>query len=580
VVKDHAVAVEYEAMTTSAPTHDLVIRNGLIVDGTGAPARRGDVAVQGDRLAAVGAVSGRARREIEADGLVIAPGFIDPHTHYDAQLTWDPFASCSSWHGVTTVVMGNCGFTLAPCREADRLTLMRMLTYVEGMPLEALTRGVRWGWETFGQYLEGVDRLGPWTNVGCFIGHSAVRQYVMGDAAWEREATGDEIARMGELVTEAMALGAVGLSSTANKNHVGDRGRPVPSRLAHEDELTRLVRTMGASGRGILELTIGGTRPDRLAEVDRFAELARAAGRPVTLVSLRHNPSHPEEHRAILARIEALGREGVEIYPQVTTSPLTATFDLASAFVFFRFPVWQRVLDAPVGQWRALFRDAAFRSQFRDSVGRTPLFQGDTAPLRVHTVGADRFKALVGLPVSEVAARRGQDVIDTFFDLALEDDLQTQFTVAIMNTDAASVAEIFTHPRALIGLSDAGAHLTLFCEAGQTSRLLGHWVRDRRALSLEDGVRRVTSMPAELFGLRDRGRLAPGLAADVTVFDPRTIADHEPELVHDLPGGGPRLVQRASGIVWSFVNGRPVIQEGRMPDRPDGRGPGRVLRAA
>jgi len=567
-------------MTTSAPTHDLVIRNGLIVDGTGAPARRGDVAVQGDRLAAVGAVSGRARREIEADGLVIAPGFIDPHTHYDAQLTWDPFASCSSWHGVTTVVMGNCGFTLAPCREADRLTLMRMLTCVEGMPLEALTRGVRWDWETFGQYLEGVDRLGPWTNVGCFIGHSAVRQYVMGEAAWEREATGDEIARMGELVTDAMALGAVGLSSTTNKNHVGDRGRPVPSRLAHEDELTRLVRTMGASGRGILELTIGGTRPDRLAEVDRFAELARAAGRPVTLVSLRHNPSHPEEHRAILARIEALGREGVEIYPQVTTSPLTATFDLASAFVFFRFPVWQHVLDAPVGQWRALFRDAAFRSQFRDSVGRTPLFQGDTAPLRVHTVGADRFKALVGLPVSEVAARRGQDVIDAFFDLALEDDLQTQFTVAIMNTDAASVAEIFTHPRALIGLSDAGAHLTLFCEAGQTSRLLGHWVRDRRALSLEDGVRRVTSMPAELFGLRDRGRLAPGLAADVTVFDPRAIADHEPELVHDLPGGGPRLVQRASGIVWSFVNGRPVIQEGRMPDRPDGRGPGRVLRAA
>ena len=570
-------------MTTSAPTHDLVIRNGLIVDGTGAPARRGDVAVQGDRLAAVGVVAGRAKREMEADGLVIAPGFIDPHTHYDAQLTWDPFASCSSWHGVTTVVMGNCGFTLAPCREADRLTLMRMLTYVEGMPLEALTRGVRWGWETFGQYLEGVDRLGPWTNVGCFIGHSAIRQYVMGDAAWEREASADEVARMGELVTEAMALGAVGLSSTTNKNHVGDRGRPVPSRLAHEDELTSLVRTMGASGRGILELTIGGTRPDRVAEVDRFAELARAANRPVTLVSLRHNPSHPEEHRAILARIEALGREGVEIYPQVTTSPLTATFDLASAFVFFRFPVWQRVLDAPVGQWRDLFRDAGFRAEFRDSVGRTPLFRGDTAPLRVQQVGAERFKALVGLPVGEVAARRGQDVIDAFFDLALEDDLQTQFTVAIMNTDAASVAEIFTHPRSLIGLSDAGAHLTLFCEAGQTSRLLGHWVRDRQALSLEEGVRRVTSMPADLFGLRDRGRLAPGLAADVTVFDPRTIADHEPELVHDLPGGGPRLVQRASGIAWSFVNGRPVIQEGRMPDRPDpsgGRGPGRVLRAA
>jgi len=567
-------------LTTIA--HNLVIRGGLILDGTGAPGRCGDVAVQEGRLAEVGTVVGRGAREIEADGLVVAPGFIDPHTHYDAQLSWDPFASCSSWHGVTTVVMGNCGFALAPCREGDRETLMRMLTYVEGMPLEALTRGIRWGWETFGQYLDGVERLGPWTNVGCFIGHSAIRQYVMGSEAWEREATPDEIARMGGLVTEAMARGAVGLSSTTNKNHVGDRGRPVPSRLAHDDELTSLVRTMGASGRGILELTIGGTRPDRMAEVDRFAELARAANRPVTLVSLRHNPSHPEEHRAILARIEALARDGVAIYPQVTTSPLTATFDLSGAFVFFRFPVWQRVLDAPVTGWRTLFRDAGFRAEFRDSVGRTPLFQGDTAPLRVHQVGAERFKALVGLPVSEAARRRGQDVIDAFFDLALEDDLQTQFTVAVMNTDAASVAEIFTHPRSLIGLSDAGAHLTLFCEAGQTSRLLGHWVRDRGALSLEDGVRRITSMPAQLFGLRDRGRLRAGLAADITVFDPRTIADHEPELVHDLPGGGPRLVQRASGIVWSFVNGHPVIQEGRMPDRPDrsdGRGPGHVLRA-
>jgi N-acyl-D-aspartate/D-glutamate deacylase len=567
-------------MATRAAAHDLVIRDGLVVDGTGTPARRADVAVRDGRVSEVGPVVGAGAREISADGLVVAPGFIDPHTHYDAQITWDRLASCSTWHGVTTVVMGNCGFTLAPCRAEDRLTLMRMLTYVEGMPLEALTQGIRWEWETFAQYQDAVERIAPWTNVGCFIGHSAIRQYVMGDAAWEREATAEEIAGMGRLVTEAMALGAVGLSSTTNKNHVGDRGRPVPSRLAHEDELTSLVRTMGASGRGILELTIGGTRPDRLAEVDRFAELARAANRPVTLVSLRHNPSHPKEHRAILARIEALAREGVEIFPQVTTSPLTATFDLASAFVFFRFPVWKRVLDAPVSGWRALFRDAGFRAAFRASVGRTPLFQGDTAPLRVHTVGAGAFKPLVGLALTEVAARRGQDVIDAFFDLALEDDLQTQFTVAVMNTDAASVAEIFTHPRALIGLSDAGAHLTLFCEAGQTSRLLGHWVRERRALALEDGVRRITAMPAALFGLRDRGRLQPGLAADITIFDPDTIADHEPELVRDLPGGGPRLVQRASGIAWSFVNGQAVIQDGRLPESAEARGPGRLLRAS
>ena len=566
--------------TAQAAAHDLVIRGGLVVDGTGAPGRRADVAVRDGKLSEIGAVTGRGAREVSAAGLVVAPGFIDPHTHYDAQITWDSLASCSSWHGVTTVVMGNCGFTLAPCRAEDRLTLMRMLTYVEGMPLEALTEGIRWEWETFAQYQDAVERIGPWMNVGCFIGHSAIRQYVMGDAAWERAATAEEIAGMGRLVTEAMALGAVGLSSTTNHNHVGDRGRPVPSRLAHEDELTSLVRTMGASGRGILELTIGGTRPDRLAEVDRFAELARAANRPVTLVSLRHNPSHPAEHRAILARIEALAGEGVLIYPQVTTSPLTSTFDLASAFVFFRFPVWKRVLDAPVSSWRALFRDAGFREEFRASVGRTPLFRGDTAPLRVHAVVADAFKPFVGQPLTEVASRRGQDVIDAFFDLALEDDLQTQFTVAVMNTDAASVAEIFTHPRSLIGLSDAGAHLTLFCEAGQTSRLLGHWVRERRALSLEEGVHRITAMPADLFGLRDRGRLTPGLAADVTIFDPDTIADHEPELVRDLPGGGPRLVARASGIRWSFVNGQAVIEDGRLPEPAGARGPGRLLRAS
>ena len=564
-----------------ATAHDLVIRGGLLVDGTGAPARRGDVAVRDGRLAEVGAVSGRGEREIDADGLVVAPGFIDPHTHYDAQITWDPLASCSSWHGVTTVVMGNCGFTLAPCHAGDRETLMRMLTYVEGMPLEALTRGVRWGWETFGEYLDAVDRIGPWANVGCFIGHSAIRQYAMGDAAWEREATAEEIARMGDLVTDAMRRGAVGLSSTTNKNHVGDRGRPVPSRLAHDDELTSLARAMGASGRGIVELTIGGTRPNRIAEVDRFAELARAADRPVTLVSLRHNPSRPEEHRAILARIDAFARDGVAIYPQVTTSPLTATFDLTSAFVFFRFPVWKRVLDAPVGDWRAIFRDAGFRDEFRASVGRTTLFRGDTAPLRVQAVGAERFGNFVGLALSAVAARRGQDVVDAFFDLALDDDLQTQFTVATMNTDAASVAEIFTHERSLIGLSDAGAHLTLFCEAGQTSRLLGHWVRERGAIALEEAVRRITSMPADLFGLSDRGRLTAGLAADVTVFDPRTVADDPPELLHDLPGGGPRLVQRAHGIEWSLVNGQPVIESGRLPEiAAGGRGPGRVLRAS
>ncbi len=559
-------------------THDLVIRGGLIVDGTGAHARPGDIAVTKGKIVEVGAVTARGREEIDAAGLAVAPGFIDPHTHYDAQLTWDPFASCSSWHGITTVVIGNCGFTIAPCRREDRETLMRMLMYVEGMSLQAMQKGIRWGFESFRDYLDALDRGGLWVNVGVLVGHSAVRQYVMGDAAWERPATADEIARMGQVVKEAMAAGAVGLSSSTNVNHVGDRGRPVPSRLAAEDELTRLVVAMGEMGRGILELTIGGTRPDRIAEIDRFAELARAGRRPVTMVSLRHNPSNPDEHREILARIEALHREGVPVYPQVTCSPLTVTFDLTGPFVFYRFPVWRRVLEAPPSEWRAIFLDPGFRADFRSTVGRTPLFRGDIASLRVKAVRTPAYARFIGRPITEVAAALGCDVIDAFFDLALAEDLKTEFTAAVMNTDATSVAEIFTHPRSLLGLSDAGAHLTLFCEAGQTSRFLGHWVRERKALSLEEAVRRITSMPADLFGIPDRGRLAPGLAADIVVFDPATITDHEPELVHDLPDGGPRLVQRASGIRWSFVNGTPVIQEDRLLASPDGPSPGRVLR--
>jgi len=559
-------------------SYDVVIRGGTVIDGTGAPSRLADVTVLDGRISEVGRVTGRGREEIDAAGLVVAPGFIDPHTHYDAQLTWDPLASCSSWHGVTTIVTGNCGFTLAPCRPRDRLTLMRMLEYVEGMSLEAMEKGIRWEFESFAEYLDALDRRGLAVNVGAMVGHSAVRQYVMGDAAWERAATEEEIERMAHEVRIAMAVGAVGFSSTTNHNHVGAKGRPVPSRLATDEEMNQLAAAMGDSGRGVMEITIGGTRPDRVAEVDRFVELAHAARRPITPVSLRHNPERAWEHRVILSRLEALNRDGLRIYPQVTCSPLTSTFDLYGAFVFYRFPAWKRVLEAPPSEWRAVLADRGFRAEFRATAGSSSLFVGDTSPLRVEGVHRAEHGRFVGRTVGEVAAALGKDPVDAFFDLALADDLKTRFTVAIMNTDAAAVAEIFTHPIALIGLADAGAHLTLFCEAGQTSRLLGHWVRERKALSLEEAVRRITSMPADVFGFADRGRLRPGLAADLVIFDAGTIAAGEPELVHDLPDGGPRLVQRASGIAWSFVNGGAVIRDGKLPDSPGSRGSGRVLR--
>ena len=560
--------------------HDLVIRGGLIVDGTGAPGRIGDLAVSGGRIAEVGVVSARGAREIDAVDLVVAPGFIDPHTHYDAQLTWDPSASCTSWHGVTTIVTGNCGFTLAPCRPEDRLTVMKMLEYVEGMSLDAMQKGIRWEFETFREYLDALDRLPLWVNVAPLIGHSAVRQFVMGEAAWTREATDDELGRMGAEVRRAMGDGAIGFSSTTNLNHVGDRGRPVPSRLGTDHELEYLAGAMGSTGRGIVELTIGGSRSDRVAEVDRYMELARAARRPVTMVSVRHNPVRPDEHRRILAKVEAAWREGLRLHPQGTCSPLTSTFTITNGFVFGRYKAWRRVLEAKPSEWRAILGDPGFRAEFRESVRHTALFNGDIVPLRIKRVVKPELQRFTGKSVVELARDTDKDVIDAFLDLVLDDDFRTEFMSATMNTDAGAVAEIFTHPTAVLGLSDAGAHITQFSEAGQTSQLLGHWVRERQALSLEAAVRLVTGAPAEIFGIPDRGRLAPGLAADITVFDPRTIACHEEEIVHDMPDGGPRYIARASGIQWSFVNGQAIIRDGRLPEPEAVSGAGRVIRTA
>ena len=332
----------------------------------------------------------------------------------------------------------------------------------------------------------------------------------MGEAAWTREATPDELERMGAEVRRAMADGAIGFSSTTNLNHVGDRGRPVPSRLGSDRELEYLAAAMGSTGRGIVELTIGGSRPDRVAEVDRYAELARAARRPVTMVSVRHNPVRPEEHRRILEKVEAAWREGLRLHPQGTCSPLTSTFTITNGFVFGRYKAWRRVLEAKPSEWRGILADPGFRAEFRENVRRTALFNGDIVPLRIKRVVKPELQRFAGKSVVELARDTGKDVVDAFLDLTLADDFRTEFMSATMNTDAAAVAEIFMHPTAVLGLSDAGAHITQFSEAGQTSQLLGHWVRERQALSLEAAVRLITGAPAEIFGIPDRGRLAPG----------------------------------------------------------------------
>jgi len=298
------------------------------------------------------------------------------------------------------------------------------------------------------------------------------------------------------------------------------------------------------------------------------------------MVSVRQNPVRPDEHRQILAKVEAAWREGLRLHPQGTCSPLTSTFSITNGFVFGRYKAWRRVLEAPPSQWRTILANPGFRAEFRENVRHSALFNSDIVPLRIKRVLKPELQPFAGKNVVELARETGRDVIDAFLNLALEDNFQTEFMSATMNTDAGSVAEIFLHPTAVLGLSDAGAHITQFSEAGQTSQLLGHWVRERRALSLEAAVHLITSAPAEIFGIPDRGRLAPGLAADITVFDPDTIACHEEEIVNDMPDGGPRYIARASGVRWSFVNGQPIIREGRLPEPEAVSGAGRVIRAA
>jgi N-acyl-D-amino-acid deacylase len=550
--------------------HDLIIRNADICDGTGAPRCRGDVAVSQGRIVEVGRVAGTAARSIDADGLVLAPGFIDLHTHYDCQVSWDRLLTPSCWHGVTTVVMGNCGFTIAPCRAADRELLMRMLLYVEGMPTEALRAGIDWQWETFPEYLDTLERWRPALNVAAFVGHSAIRYYVMGGAASERAATDDELARMQEIVRDALRAGACGVSTSESPTHFFGDGTPVPSRVASRPEIRALATVLREFGRGVIEVAprhlIGST--ESKAEDQRFyAELATASARPVTWAPLLHNPFDPEGCLRLIEEARAAQDRGVQVVPQVGCRPLEVRVSFgASSIATENNPYWKPILRKPADERRALFRSVAFRDDLRamSPAGSWVAALGPSweqiflrlSPLAAHA-------NFIDWPVSEIAAARRADPVDVLLDLSLEADLACQFSIPIMNTDEAIVGQLLRHPAGILALSDAGAHADTLSDQGFTTHLLGHWVRERQALQLEDAVRLLTSAPARLYGLAGRGAVQPGYVADLVLFDPETVGLQRTELVADLPGGASRLIQRASGVDYVIVNGEVLIDGGK-----------------
>jgi len=557
---------------------DLVIRGALLCDGSGREAAPGDLAVTGDRIAAVGRVAERGARELDGAGLALAPGFIDVHTHYDCQLFWDPQASPSPWHGVTTVVMGNCGFTIAPCREADRETLMQLLLFVEGMPIETLRAGIAWAWEDFGGYLGALEGRGVGPNVAAFIGHSAVRYRVMGRAAVERAATPEECAAMAALVREGMAAGAIGWSTSLSPTHFFGDGTPAPSRLADEAELLALARALADLERGVIEIaprTTIGPPADKAEEQRSFAGLARASGKVVSWAPLLDNPFAPGSAQQIIAEAAELQARGVQVVPQVGCRPLEVRFDFTEpAFYLEQNPFWRPIMAKSRDERRRLFADAEFRAELCRQTGFVAALAQGWDRLVLRLAASEGVRRRQDRSVAEIAAAEGRAPLDVFCDLVLEDDLATQWGVVLMNYDERAVAELIRHPAGLLALSDAGAHVDTLCDQGFTTYLLGHWVRDLGALPLEQAVRLVTAVPAERYGLHGRGRLAPGYAADLVLFDPARVAMRPTEMVYDLPRGQRRLLQRAEGIVDVLVNGTPVVADGA----PTGRRPGRVLR--
>ena len=557
--------------------HDLVIDNAQIIDGLGAPARRGGVAVKDGRIAAVGDDLGRARRRVDAEGLTLAPGIIDIHTHYDAQLTWDPYATPSTALGVTTVVIGNCGFTIAPCRPADRDLTLRNLTHVEGMSLEALRAGVRWEFESYPQYLDALERRGVVPNVASFVGHSSIRTYVLGADATRRTASAAEVAEMRRLVLEGVQAGAIGFATSTLEQHNGENGIPMPSRLADADELFALTGALGEAGRGVFMLTKGMT-----STIAWLEEVAARNGRPVMIAAMFVDPGDPTRVFSELAEIEGARARGRELWAQVGCFPLGMEFTLRHPYPLEAFLAWRPAIEAAnEADYRAILADPSFRAALKKEAavpGVPNRFSNQTWPhLMIMDVTRPEHRPLVGRSIAELARAQGRDPFDVFLDFGLDGELDAMFDCRLFNTDEGEVSTLLRHPFAAIGLSDAGAHLSFLCDAGFGLHLFGHWVRERCDLTLEGAVRRVTHDVAAAYRIPDRGRLVPGAWADLLLFDPATVARGPKRRVHDLPTGASRLDTPAVGVRGVWVNGVQTADE-RGVLKDCGR-PGRVLRS-
>ena len=562
--------------------YDLLIKNGTVVDGSGLPRFRADVAIAEGKIAAIGKIREGAREIIDAEGHVVSPGFVDGHTHMDAQVFWDPLGTCSCWHGITSVVMGNCGFSLAPCSEEDKLLVMRNLERAEDISPEAMEAGIKWSWTTYPEYLDAVERLPKGINYSAYIGHSALRTYVMGERAFTEEATPDDLEAMKREVRSAIQAGAAGFTTSRTRNHQTPDGQPVASRLATWDEVRQLVGVLGELNAGVFEIAgeDTGLNPERIQDYcNRLKALAVDTGVPVTF-GMFSAPKAPDYWRPFFALADETADAGGRMFIQVHSRPISVLQSFESVNSFDKLPVWRDIRKLPLAEQEAALRNPDMRQKLVQSANQPP--QEGTRAVGAEARAAN-FKWLFPImdravppyeSVAEIAAERNQDPVETYIELALDRGLKRFFMQPLTNTHEPSTLEMMQHPRSVITFSDSGAHVSQIMDSSLQTHLLSYWVREQEALTLEDAVRQLSFVPASHWKLAGRGLLREGWNADVVIFDPQTVEPQVPELTYDLPAGARRLKQKANGFLATIVNGEVVLRN----NEHTGALPGQLLR--
>ncbi len=553
-------------------TYDLKITGGTIVDGTRAPRFVGDVGVKDGKVVALGAAPDDAVRTIDAAGRIVSPGFVDIHTHYDAQIIWDQLVSCSPWHGVTTVVMGNCGFSVAPTRPMHRDLIMRTLENVEGMSVEALKAGLsmEWPFETFPEYLDAVESRGCAVNVAALLGHTALRMYVMGEDSVEREATAEEIEAQKRILREGLEAGALGFASSKAATHVGYDGKPVPSRVASPEEIIEIAGVLAEFEHGVMQATIG-----RGLSHNEFARIAELTGKPVSWTALLSG-SPGQDHRVELAKAAAIAERGLPVFPQVAVQPVQFELSWKAPFLYEALRCFTPVSQADLEGKKAIYADPEWREQFKEKAGNGGKIGDRWERTTISYYPSD--PSLEGRNAQQIADEQGRDPVDVILDLALDADLEMRITQDVINYDPNSIQELLEDPNTVIGLSDAGAHASQLCDAKYSTEFLSTFVREREAFSLEDGVHMLTQRPAQVFGITDRGTLEVGKPADVVVFDADQVGHLGKRRVYDLPGGADRIISDAKGIKAVVVNGTVIRQDDVDQVAPGPNLPGHLLR--